>query len=1079
MSVTIYHLFMPHTSTFVYRRFQLVALLTFWSGLSSHLWAQTLTPSSSQNYVLEQMPRDAATSLPATINYQTIPTRVSYLDGLGQPIQTVQWRGSGPGTQDVTANSTDYDSFGRPYVSVIPVPSGTMGDYSDLNTRKAAAVSFYNDASPIVETRYEASPLNRVTQQFGPGNAWRSPERPVSTTYTTTSSIYHYYVADDGRVTAATSTNQINFYNAADLTVKISTDEQGNQTKDFTDLEGKVIRKDVVLSTSEVLSTRYVYDDLGRLAAIFSPKSPETFGSIDEVNNPLFDELIFAYKYDGRGRIIRKHIPSAGWTDLVYDTSDRLVMSQDEQDRNEIKWRFSRYDALNRPVQTGQLTLNRSAANLQTDFDALSRDAFPATVAPGSADLLTESYYDSYTNVPLTFNADGAFTSPFPSATTPAVRGLPTSGRIRNLETSEWYAFAIWYDDRTRIIQQQSQNHLGGTDRSDTQYRFNGEVLQTVLRHQKGANGPITTVTSQYDYDHVGRKTKLTYSLSPAPMFTMAQYNYDAVGRLSQKLIQPGSRGTISQQTGPWSTGNTWQGNTVPGTTDGVTIDPGHTVTLPASTTYGAGKLVFSTGSTLVFSTGSTLRLNGGGNGANTLQTLDYNYHIRGWLRGINTDASNELSRTGNDLFSLQLKYDDAGQYSGNIGQQVSVNGHTNTNNTYLYSYDKANRLTSGLNLDGYSGVTNITYDKNGNIKSLNRGTADQLTYSYTVGEFGNRLDAVSDGITGNIDVGDFRDTHTGSGDYAYWPDGSMKADLNRGITQIDYNLLKLPRQITFTSGKVVSYTYSASGQKLRMSVTNGETRDYVGPFQYLNNTLFDVANDEGRAVPDGANGYRFEYFHHDHLGNVRVVYRDSLNPQAPPFISQYTDYDPWGLPQLNGLNGGNSTNRNKFNGKEALSELGSGLLDFGARGYDAQIGRWSVVDPHFEKYESISPYSYAFNNPIRFLDFGGKDPGDVAIIFAGANLMAWREPYGTTNTVEQMLRNNYFDQKGGSVRKFVSDYFTISGGSVSSSPGLPYRVKINQGLDGLTQEAYEYIKTNLQKDGRLLICSWLGTNFA
>lgn len=141
--------------------------------------------------------------------------------------------------------------------------------------------------------------------------------------------------------------------------------------------------------------------------------------------------------------------------------------------------------------------------------------------------------------------------------------------------------------------------------------------------------------------------------------------------------------------------------------------------------------------------------------------------------------------------------------------------------------------------------------------------------------------------------MGDFRDTRTGADDYEYYADGSLKKDRNRGIDEIVYNHLKLPRRVTFTSGTVVSYTYTATGQKLRMQLTPaggrvGEVRDH-GPFQYLNGNLFEIQTPEGRYTP--ATGY--EYFHRDHLGNVRVVYRDSLNPAAPPFVSQFTDYDP------------------------------------------------------------------------------------------------------------------------------------------------------------------------------------------
>ena len=140
----------------------------------------------------------------------------------------------------------------------------------------------------------------------------------------------------------------------------------------------------------------------------------------------------------------------------------------------------------------------------------------------------------------------------------------------------------------------------------------------------------------------------------------------------------------------------------------------------------------------------------------------------------------------------------------------------------------------------------------------------------------------------------------------------------------------------------------------------------------------------------------RYFYNYTDHLGNVRLSYSDAdgngivtgdilvnncFDTPDGQICNNYiitgeaegvTNYYPFGLMHNNENHSFDQAYQYKYNGKE-LQE--TGMYDYGARFYMPDLVRWGVVDPLAEKMTSYSPYNYAFNNPVRFIDPDGRAP--------------------------------------------------------------------------------------------------------
>ena len=405
---------------------------------------------------------------------------------------------------------------------------------------------------------------------------------------------------------------------------------------------------------------------------------------------------------------------------------------------------------------------------------------------------------------------------------------------------------------------------------------------------------------------------------------------------------------------------------------------------------------------------------------------LTYAYNVRNWLTGISGSkfTQNLYYNTGNGT----------ARYNGSISSMTWKAGNESTVRGYKFTYDGLDRLlnatygeTAGINANTDRFSENVTaYDKNGNIKTLQRygqtaasgyGLIDNLTFTLA----GNLLNRVDDAAAASAYGGgfEFKDGVKQANEYTYDSNGNLTKDLNKGISTITYNVLNLPNMVTFSDGSTIAYTYGADGTKLKTVHKTGSTTtttDYCGNVVYENGVQKLLLTDEGYVTLSDS---KYHYYLKDHQGNNRVVINQSGT------VEETNHYYPFGGVFASSGN----VQPYKYNGKEYDGKKGLNWYDYGARHYDAALGRFTTNDRFSEKYHSLSPYQYGANNPVNTIDING----DSLLIVTPAAIEAIYNGLQDGSNIKMQFNNGILDptsiakQANSSNDFFLKDLFEIA----------------------------------------------------
>ena len=463
-----------------------------------------------------------------------------------------------------------------------------------------------------------------------------------------------------------------------------------------------------------------------------------------------------------------------------------------------------------------------------------------------------------------------------------------------------------------------------GAGANRTTYTYNLDRQITQIIRPDGA-------TIGFTYDSGGRLSSLT-----TPQGTVS-YTYEpGTGRLSTITAPEGVALNFTYD-GTLPTGTTWQGSVAGSFNRTYNND----FWISSGTINGGSSIGFGYDADGLLTQAGDLNLTrSGSNGLITSSTLgnvtdDRTYNVFGEL------IDYQAAYNGTGILSISYTRDKLRR----ITQKAETVG--GVTNIYGYTYDLAGRLT-GVTKNGNTN-SSYAYDSNSNRISENLGTPITATYD-------------------NQD----RLLQYGATTYTYTANGELQSKtLGSQTSTYQYDALGNLRRVTLPNGTVIDYVIDGLnrrvGKKVNGVLTQGLLyKDRLRPVAELDglgNLVSQFIYGSKRTVPDymikSGNTYRIIS---DQLGSPRLVI-----DVASGAIAQEIEYDEFG-----NVLSDTQPGFQPFGFAGGLYDQQTGLIRFGARDYDSQVGRWTARDPILFGGGTTNLYGYCLNDPVNWKDPSG-----------------------------------------------------------------------------------------------------------